>query len=197
MDPSSSVVQVWACPVKLNCLFFLPKLYNKQDIKTFPNLSPKLSIGDIGTRFNTCSGGPLCKFLLLVNRCLQCISPLAEGVYGGSLSLWAAECLMTMWNVCGHILECVLREVEVVMTCKAVDAGYLVSSCRVNITWDPRSLIVHRFVFCIEYFWKACFLIKMIITLLLCWRSCEKMNVVKENKDLACFYTTKHSWRGK
>ncbi|CAG05510.1 unnamed protein product [Tetraodon nigroviridis] len=28
-------------------------------------------------------------------------------------------------------------------------------------------------------------------------RSCEKMNVVKENKDLACFYTTKHSWRGK
>uniref|UniRef100_A0A3Q1H7F9 J domain-containing protein n=1 Tax=Anabas testudineus TaxID=64144 RepID=A0A3Q1H7F9_ANATE len=23
------------------------------------------------------------------------------------------------------------------------------------------------------------------------------MNVVKENKDLACFYTTKHSWRGK
>ncbi|CAB1349571.1 unnamed protein product, partial [Coregonus sp. 'balchen'] len=28
-------------------------------------------------------------------------------------------------------------------------------------------------------------------------RSCQKMNVVKDNKDLACFYTTKHSWRGK
>ncbi|KAK1885536.1 DnaJ like subfamily C member 13 [Dissostichus eleginoides] len=28
-------------------------------------------------------------------------------------------------------------------------------------------------------------------------RSCEKMNVIKENKDMACFYTTKHSWRGK
>lgn len=23
------------------------------------------------------------------------------------------------------------------------------------------------------------------------------MNIIKENKDLACFYTTKHSWRGK
>lgn len=35
------------------------------------------------------------------------------------------------------------------------------------------------------------------VTFLLCFRSCEKMNVVKENRDLACFYTTKHSWRGK
>ncbi|XP_042560740.1 dnaJ homolog subfamily C member 13-like isoform X1 [Clupea harengus] len=26
---------------------------------------------------------------------------------------------------------------------------------------------------------------------------CQKMNVLKDNKDLACFYTTKHSWRGK
>ncbi|MEQ2208446.1 hypothetical protein XENOCAPTIV_000200 [Xenoophorus captivus] len=24
-----------------------------------------------------------------------------------------------------------------------------------------------------------------------------KMNILKDNKDLACFYTTKHSWRGK
>ncbi|XP_056376625.1 dnaJ homolog subfamily C member 13 isoform X2 [Hyla sarda] len=24
-----------------------------------------------------------------------------------------------------------------------------------------------------------------------------KMNIIRENKDLACFYTTKHSWRGK
>lgn len=38
-------------------------------------------------------------------------------------------------------------------------------------------------------------LIQVIITV--CCRSCEKMNVVKDNKDLACFYTTKHSWRGK
>nr|XP_029517223.1 dnaJ homolog subfamily C member 13-like isoform X2 [Oncorhynchus nerka] len=28
-------------------------------------------------------------------------------------------------------------------------------------------------------------------------RSCQKMNVIKDNRDLACFYTTKHSWRGK
>ncbi|XP_054876884.1 dnaJ homolog subfamily C member 13-like isoform X2 [Poeciliopsis prolifica] len=28
-------------------------------------------------------------------------------------------------------------------------------------------------------------------------RSREKMNILKDNKDLACFYTTKHSWRGK
>ncbi|XP_016348350.1 dnaJ homolog subfamily C member 13-like [Sinocyclocheilus anshuiensis] len=28
-------------------------------------------------------------------------------------------------------------------------------------------------------------------------RPCLKMNVLKDNKDLACFYTTKHSWRGK
>lgn len=35
------------------------------------------------------------------------------------------------------------------------------------------------------------------VTFLLYFRSCEKMNVVKENRDLACFYTTKHSWRGK
>ncbi|KAL4623419.1 hypothetical protein GN956_G19211 [Arapaima gigas] len=28
-------------------------------------------------------------------------------------------------------------------------------------------------------------------------RSCQKMNVLKDNKDVACFYTTKHSWRGK
>ncbi|XP_056440183.1 dnaJ homolog subfamily C member 13-like [Gadus chalcogrammus] len=27
--------------------------------------------------------------------------------------------------------------------------------------------------------------------------SFKKMNVIKENRDLACFYTTKHSWRGK
>ncbi|KAJ8397415.1 hypothetical protein AAFF_G00439640 [Aldrovandia affinis] len=27
--------------------------------------------------------------------------------------------------------------------------------------------------------------------------SCQKMNVLKDNKDVACFYTTKHSWRGK
>uniref|UniRef100_A0AAZ3S408 J domain-containing protein n=1 Tax=Oncorhynchus tshawytscha TaxID=74940 RepID=A0AAZ3S408_ONCTS len=32
---------------------------------------------------------------------------------------------------------------------------------------------------------------------LLCCRSCQKMNVIKDNRDLACFYTTKHSWRGK
>lgn len=25
----------------------------------------------------------------------------------------------------------------------------------------------------------------------------HKMNIIRENKDLACFYTTKHSWRGK
>ncbi|KAG9355930.1 hypothetical protein JZ751_000774 [Albula glossodonta] len=27
--------------------------------------------------------------------------------------------------------------------------------------------------------------------------SSQKMNVLKDNKDIACFYTTKHSWRGK
>ena len=25
----------------------------------------------------------------------------------------------------------------------------------------------------------------------------HKMNIIRENRDLACFYTTKHSWRGK
>lgn len=39
--------------------------------------------------------------------------------------------------------------------------------------------------------------LKLILLVYFLFRSCEKMNVVKENKDLACFYTTKHSWRGK
>ncbi|KAJ8336735.1 hypothetical protein SKAU_G00379550 [Synaphobranchus kaupii] len=29
------------------------------------------------------------------------------------------------------------------------------------------------------------------------FRPCQKMNVLKDNRDVACFYTTKHSWRGK
>ncbi|GAB0184323.1 dnaJ subfamily C member 13 [Grus japonensis] len=28
-------------------------------------------------------------------------------------------------------------------------------------------------------------------------RSWHRMNIIRENRDLACFYTTKHSWRGK
>lgn len=35
------------------------------------------------------------------------------------------------------------------------------------------------------------------LPIFLSFRIQHKMNIIKENKDLACFYTTKHSWRGK
>ncbi|TRY98042.1 hypothetical protein DNTS_004430 [Danionella cerebrum] len=44
---------------------------------------------------------------------------------------------------------------------------------------------------------SQCYQLGIISFYILCFSSAVKMNVLKENRDLACFYTTKHSWRGK
>lgn len=64
------------------------------------------------------------------------LSSVAQGVSGGSLSLWAAKCCMTVWSVCGSILEFVLHKCDVIITCKG--AGYL-AAYRADINWDVKS----------------------------------------------------------
>lgn len=95
----------------------------------------------------------------------------------------------------GPILECVLHTVKVVMTCKVMGAVYFVASYRADITCDHASFFFFMLFGVFNLFRRSYCLSET--NLIPCCRSCEKMNVVKENKDLACFYTTKHSWRGK
>lgn len=135
--------------------------------------------------------------LLLDNHYFHCLSSVA----GGNLPLWAKIFSMTVFNVCVTVCWNVCY-VNMALLWPHPGFRILITSdiTSENIilalqNWKWTSLIFSPGSFL--FFVEIEELVPVIIIFLLFFRSCEKMNVVKENKDLACFYTTKHSWRGK